>query len=214
MRHSNVDGGFAEQMKNAGKKVALAMAAVAIGAGPALAEAPTAGAKVWSEAAEASEAPVVLARDELYQRGIRRYIHPEDDRGVSDETLRKQGIHVPDGTHRYRGKPRRYSGKPRRYSGKHRRLRPGKIRRYHGAPYYYDDGDNDRDNALAIIGGIVAAGAAAAILNNAIQNDEPGYRSAPGGHPGGCERWADACADNWGVNNSNFYGCLRYHGCD
>ena len=30
----------------------------------------------------------------------------------------------------------------------------------------------------------------------------------------GCRRWRDACAENWGYGNSDYYGCLRYHGCD
>ncbi|MEM9726734.1 MAG: hypothetical protein AAF909_14920 [Pseudomonadota bacterium] len=34
------------------------------------------------------------------------------------------------------------------------------------------------------------------------------YRSGDG-----CDYWADQCARNWGANNNNFYGCLRYHRC-
>ena len=29
-----------------------------------------------------------------------------------------------------------------------------------------------------------------------------------------CNYWSDRCIDNWGHQNSNYYGCLRYHGCD
>lgn len=30
---------------------------------------------------------------------------------------------------------------------------------------------------------------------------------------GGCGRWKEACAENWGYGNEDYYGCLRYHGC-
>ncbi len=33
-------------------------------------------------------------------------------------------------------------------------------------------------------------------------------------HYGGCRRWQDACAENWGYGNNDYYGCLRYHGCN
>jgi len=33
------------------------------------------------------------------------------------------------------------------------------------------------------------------------------------GHYRGCRHWRDACAENWGYGNNNYYGCLRYHGC-
>lgn len=32
-------------------------------------------------------------------------------------------------------------------------------------------------------------------------------------HHGRCGHWRAACARNWGVGNSDYYGCLRYHGC-
>jgi hypothetical protein len=35
----------------------------------------------------------------------------------------------------------------------------------------------------------------------------PRYRS------NSCDYWADRCAANWGYRNSDYYGCLRYHGC-
>jgi hypothetical protein len=28
-----------------------------------------------------------------------------------------------------------------------------------------------------------------------------------------CRYWSGRCAANWGSGNSNYYGCLRYHGC-
>lgn len=36
-------------------------------------------------------------------------------------------------------------------------------------------------------------------------------RSYSGG--GSCDYWSDRCISNWGYGNSNYYGCLRYHGC-
>ncbi|MBX2805836.1 MAG: hypothetical protein KTR19_07685 [Hyphomicrobiales bacterium] len=29
-----------------------------------------------------------------------------------------------------------------------------------------------------------------------------------------CRRWKNACSENWGYDNSDYYGCLRYHGCN
>ena len=29
-----------------------------------------------------------------------------------------------------------------------------------------------------------------------------------------CHHWRKACAENWGYRNNDYYGCLRYHGCD
>jgi|ABPU01.1.fsa_nt_gi hypothetical protein len=28
-----------------------------------------------------------------------------------------------------------------------------------------------------------------------------------------CSYWSRRCARNWGFGNSNYYGCMRYHGC-
>ncbi len=30
---------------------------------------------------------------------------------------------------------------------------------------------------------------------------------------GGCGYWRDRCVANWGYRNSNYRGCMRYHGC-
>jgi len=30
---------------------------------------------------------------------------------------------------------------------------------------------------------------------------------------GSCGYWSRRCANNWGYRNSNYYGCMRYHGC-
>lgn len=30
---------------------------------------------------------------------------------------------------------------------------------------------------------------------------------------GRCGHWRRRCGANWGYGNSNFYGCMRYHGC-
>lgn len=29
-----------------------------------------------------------------------------------------------------------------------------------------------------------------------------------------CWHWRNACAQNWGYGNSDYYGCLRFHGCE
>lgn len=29
-----------------------------------------------------------------------------------------------------------------------------------------------------------------------------------------CLYWHDRCVANWGYNNPDYYGCMRYHGCD
>ena len=29
-----------------------------------------------------------------------------------------------------------------------------------------------------------------------------------------CRHWQNACAENWGYGNNDYYGCLRYHGCE
>jgi len=29
-----------------------------------------------------------------------------------------------------------------------------------------------------------------------------------------CRHWKSRCTDNWGYRNSDYYGCMRYHGCD
>lgn len=29
-----------------------------------------------------------------------------------------------------------------------------------------------------------------------------------------CRNWQNACAENWGYGNSDYYGCLKYHGCE
>ncbi len=30
---------------------------------------------------------------------------------------------------------------------------------------------------------------------------------------GRCRYWHRRCVRNWGYGNSNYYGCMRYHGC-
>jgi hypothetical protein len=29
-----------------------------------------------------------------------------------------------------------------------------------------------------------------------------------------CGQWREACAQNWGYGGNDYYGCLRYHGCE
>jgi len=37
--------------------------------------------------------------------------------------------------------------------------------------------------------------------------------SAYYGYDDSCQYWHDRCVARWGFNNSNYYGCMRYHGC-
>lgn len=70
-----------------------------------------------------------------------------------------------------------------------------------------------RNRGAAIVGGVIALGALAAIANAGRHSHShygPRHYSRGGNR---CNYWADRCADNWGYRNSNFYGCLRYHGC-
>ena len=41
----------------------------------------------------------------------------------------------------------------------------------------------------------------------------PAYSPAPA-YGGRCEHWESQCVANWGRNNADFWGCMRYHGCD
>lgn len=44
----------------------------------------------------------------------------------------------------------------------------------------------------------------------------PVYYTPPAVSPygsGHCAYYADACGRNWGWNNNNWNGCMRYHGC-
>ena len=36
--------------------------------------------------------------------------------------------------------------------------------------------------------------------------------TAPAIH--GCGGWREACAQRWGFRTPDYFGCLRYHGCD
>ena len=40
-----------------------------------------------------------------------------------------------------------------------------------------------------------------------------GYDYVPPVYGGRCERWRRRCGRNWGYNNPDFRGCMRYHGC-
>ena len=35
----------------------------------------------------------------------------------------------------------------------------------------------------------------------------------PRAYGGRCGYWSQRCVANWGYRNSNYYGCLKYHGC-
>ncbi len=36
----------------------------------------------------------------------------------------------------------------------------------------------------------------------------------PLSYGGRCEDWSRQCRANWGYNNPDYWGCMRYHGCD
>ena len=39
------------------------------------------------------------------------------------------------------------------------------------------------------------------------------YRPYRYRYAGQCSYWHRRCVNNWGYRNSNYYGCMRYHGC-
>ncbi len=42
-----------------------------------------------------------------------------------------------------------------------------------------------------------------------------GYDYTPAPAPGGsCSRWSRRCTANWGYGNPDYWGCMRYHGCN
>ncbi len=41
-----------------------------------------------------------------------------------------------------------------------------------------------------------------------------GYDYTPVPRGGSCSRWRRRCQANWGYGNQDFWGCMRYHGCD
>jgi hypothetical protein len=64
-------------------------------------------------------------------------------------------------------------------------------------------------------GAAVGAFALGLFLGHAARS-EPDYyykRSPRRSYRASCSYWSDRCADNWGYRNSDYYGCLRYHGC-
>lgn len=57
--------------------------------------------------------------------------------------------------------------------------------RYDRGNDYDDDGDDDYDNGS--------------------EDRSEGYS---------CSHWQKACSENWGHDNSDYYGCLKFHGCE
>ncbi len=41
-----------------------------------------------------------------------------------------------------------------------------------------------------------------------------GYDYTPPPRGSSCSRWKRRCQANWGYGNEDFWGCMRYHGCD
>ncbi len=42
----------------------------------------------------------------------------------------------------------------------------------------------------------------------------PPVYAPPRSYGGSCRRWSRQCSANWGHGNSDYWGCMRYHGCD
>ena len=40
------------------------------------------------------------------------------------------------------------------------------------------------------------------------------YTPTPPPRRGSCWRWKRRCQANWGYGNEDFWGCMRYHGCN
>jgi hypothetical protein len=85
---------------------------------------------------------------------------------------------------RHRG-DRRYN---RERHGNRYRYRHGRYRHYHNGYYYA--------NPWWLVPGIGVGIGLGAVT--------PGYS---------CGYWQDQCAARWGYRGSNYYGCMRYHGC-
>ncbi len=45
-------------------------------------------------------------------------------------------------------------------------------------------------------------------------HDDDDYERDDRGQVYSCGHWRNACAQNWGYGNNDYYGCLRYHGCE
>lgn len=185
---------LAARVARAGRTVVLAISMTALGAGPVLAETSRAAplgagapsAPIWFGGAETDAAPVVLAK------------HHRDD----DWRYR-------DGRHYHKKKRKYWRRHYKRHDDDYRRgYRHGYRHHHHKKKHYYKKKkrDSHRDEALAIFGGLLAVGVAAAIINEANKSKAPRH--------GACDYWVDRCAANWGTRNNNFYGCIRYHGCD
>jgi hypothetical protein len=64
-------------------------------------------------------------------------------------------------------------------------------------------------------GGAAAGLAFGLLLGHALSQPRYYYKQSPRrrSHRSRCSYWANRCADNWGYRNSDYYGCLNYHGC-
>lgn len=182
-------------LKDIGKKVALAisMAAVCVGSAAAGPIAPDADqARVWFGGAGAGDAAIVNVRrggEERFDENDKTLRRLEQQRRARIE--QRGGVRYdPRGRGRYYKHPRYYDY-------------------YYDGPRYYKRKHRDDNDAAAIIGGLLAAGVAAAVISEATKGDAPVEQRYSD-----CDRYADACAKNWGTRNSNFDGCMRYHGCN
>lgn len=66
----------------------------------------------------------------------------------------------------------------------------------------------------------LAIGLGAGLVGSAIVNSnrssryyDDRYYEPPPRYESRCESYSYECRRNWGYGNSDYYGCLRYHGC-
>lgn len=71
-----------------------------------------------------------------------------------------------------------------------------------------------------LIGGLVAGALIGAAIHHHRSYDRHYYRDRRHSRyrrhnyrGGRCHHYQRQCGRNWGYRNSDFYGCMRYHGC-
>jgi hypothetical protein len=137
-----------------------------------------------ASAGNASALSPAGALERAFTTADRTIVHPVQE----SDRLRPTDPYVKRDGSGYRGDGRRYRGDGRRYRGDGRR--------------HYRYGRRHRSNSGVFFG---------------IYPFVPNYYgygySRPRYSGGSCGYWSNRCAENWGYGNSNYYGCLRYHGC-
>ena len=72
----------------------------------------------------------------------------------------------------------------------------------------------NKDHTQVADGGF-GVGLAVGIIGTLVVRDIKRYHGYYGYRPyaSSCRYWHYRCSENWGYRNSDYYGCLRYHGC-